>query len=148
MKRSNIGVAIVIAVAAALIGAVFGQPGSGRAADSGPASTAGPTISGTAQEGQELSTTNGTWNGSPTSYTYAWSRCDASGNSCASIATATAATYKAVSADVGHTLRVKVTAKNTSGSGTATSAASAVISDKTAPTPTKAPSTSGTVAVG
>lgn len=148
MKRLNIGTAIVIAVAAALIGAVFGQPGSGRAADSGPASSGGPTISGAAQEGQQLSTTNGTWSGSPTSYTYAWSRCDASGNSCASIATATAVTYTAVADDVGHTLRVTVTAKNSGGSGNATSAPSAVVSSKTAPTPTTAPSISGTVAAG
>jgi hypothetical protein len=148
VKRMNIGTAIVIAVAAAAIGAVFGQPGNGRAANSGPASTAVPTISGTAQEGQELSTSNGTWNGSPTSYTYAWSRCDAGGGSCAAIATATTATYTAVSDDVGHTLRVTVTAKNADGSGTATSAPSAVVSDKTAPTPTAAPSISGTPAVG
>jgi hypothetical protein len=148
MKRVNIGTAIVIAVAASLIGAIFGQPGSGQAAGSGPVSTAGPTISGTAQEGQVLSTSNGTWNGSPTSYAYAWSRCDASGSSCASISGAAAATYKPVTADVGHTLRVTVTAKNTSGSGTATSAASAVVSDKTAPTPTTAPGIAGTTTVG
>ncbi len=140
--------AIVIALGALLVGAVFGQPGNGRAAGSGPVGTAAPTISGTAQEGQELSTTNGTWNNSPTSYAYAWSLCDASGGSCAAIATATAATYTAVTADVGHTLRITVTAKNTDGSGTATSAPSAVVSDKTAPTPTTAPSISGTPALG
>ena len=148
MKRLNIAGAMVIALGALFVGAVFGQPGNGRAAGSGPVGTAAPTISGTAQEGQELSTTNGTWNNSPTSYAYAWSRCDASGGSCAAIATATAATYTAVSADVGHTLRVTVTAKNTDGSGTATSAPSAVVSDKTAPTPTTVPSISGTPAVG
>jgi hypothetical protein len=148
MKHLNIGTAIVIAVAAAVIGAVFGQPGSGQAAGSGPTSTAGPTISGTAQEGQQLSTTNGTWANSPSSYTYAWSRCDASGNSCAAIGSATAATYTAVTADVAHTLRVTVTAKNTSGSANATSAQSAIVSGTTAPTPTTAPSISGTPSVG
>ena len=148
MKRVNIGTAIVIAVAAALVGAVFGQPGNGQAAGGGPASTAGPTISGTAQEGQQLSTTNGTWNNSPTSYTYVWSRCDASGNSCTAIGSATAATYTAVTADVAHTLRVTVTAKNASGTANATSATSAVVSGTTAPTPAKAPSISGTPSVG
>jgi hypothetical protein len=148
VKRLNIAGAVVIALGALLVGAVFGQPGTGQAAGSGPVGTAAPTISGTAQDGQELSTTNGTWNNGPTSYAYAWSRCDASGGSCAAIATATAATYTAVSADVGHTLRVTVTAKNTDGSGTATSAPSAVVSDKTAPTPTTVPSISGTPAVG
>jgi hypothetical protein len=148
MKRVNIGTAIVIAVAAALIGAVFGQPGNGQAAGGGPANTATPTISGTAQEGQELSTTNGTWTNTPSSYTYAWSRCDASGSSCAAIDGATSATYTAVTADVAHTLRVTVTAKNSSGSANATSAPSAVVSGKTAPTPTTAPSITGTPAVG
>jgi hypothetical protein len=148
MKRLNVMTAIVIAVAAALIGAVFGQPGSGQAAGGGPASTATPTISGTAQEGQQLSTTNGTWTNTPSSYTYAWSRCDASGNSCAAIGSATSATYTAVAADVAHTLRVTVTAKNSSGSANATSAPSAVVSNATAPTPTTAPSISGTPSVG
>jgi hypothetical protein len=148
MKQVNIVTAIVIAVATAILGAVFGQPGSGQAAGSGPVSTAGPTVSGSAQEGQELSTTNGTWNGSPTSYTYAWSRCDASGGSCAPIAGATSTAYKAAAADVGHTLRVTVTAKSTSGSGNATSAASAVVSSSKAPTPTKAPSIAGTPTAG
>lgn len=148
MKRLNIGGAVVIAAAALIIGAVFGQPASGRAAGSGPTNSAKPTISGTAQEGQQVSTTNGTWTGTPTSYTYVWSRCDASGSSCSSITGATAATYKAVAADVGHTLRVTVTAKNSSGSGNATSAPSAVVSNTSAPTPTKAPSISGTPTVG
>lgn len=147
MKRFNIAGAIVIALSALLVGAVFGKPGKGQAAGSGPVGSAAPTITGTAQEGQELSTTNGTWTNSPTSYAYAWSRCDASGGSCAPIASATAATYTAVSADVGHTLRVTVTAKNTEGSGTATSAPSAVVSDKTAPTPKTVPSISGTPAL-
>ena len=146
MKRLNIGGAVVIAAAALIVGARLRPAGQRPGRGSGPVGTAAPTLSGTAQEGQQLSTTNGTWNNSPTSYAYAWSRCDASGGSCAPIATATAATYTAVSADVGHTLRVTVTAKNTDGSGTATSAPSAVVSDKTAPTPTTAPSISGTPA--
>ncbi|HLY86205.1 MAG TPA: hypothetical protein VKO84_06825 [Gaiellaceae bacterium] len=148
MKRLNIAGAILIALGALIVGAVVGQPGNGRAAGSGPVATAGPTISGTAQEGQALSTSNGSWTGSPTSYTYAWSRCDASGGSCVAIGGAAAATYTAVTADVGHTLRVTVTAQNTGGSGTATSASSAVVSDNTAPTPATAPSISGTPSVG
>ncbi|HET8752286.1 MAG TPA: hypothetical protein VFM43_07150 [Gaiellaceae bacterium] len=148
MKRLNLGSAILIAAAALVLGAVLGQPGSGRAADAGPTSTAAPTIAGTAQQGQKLTTSNGGWSGSPTGYTYAWSRCDASGGSCASISGATASSYTAVAADVGHTLRVTVTATNAGGSGQATSAPSAVVSDTTAPTPTTAPSVSGTLQVG
>lgn len=148
MKPLNLVGAVVIAAAAMVIGAVFGAPGSSRAAGGGPTSTANPTIAGTAQDGQSLSTTNGSWSGTPTSYTYAWSRCDASGASCTSVASATAAVYKATAADVGHTLRVTVTAKNTAGSGSATSAASAVVANTSAPTPTTEPTVSGNAQVG
>jgi hypothetical protein len=148
MRRLNIGSAIVIAVAAAVLGAVFGQPGNGRAAGSGPVNSGTPTISGTAQEGQTLSVSNGSWSGSPTSYAYAWSQCDASGNSCSAIAGATAATYKAAKTDVGKTLRVTVTAADTAGSGQATSAPSAVISSTAAPTPSAAPAITGSLTVG
>jgi hypothetical protein len=148
MKHLNIGGAIAIAAAAMIVGAVFGQPGSGQAARSAPVSTASPTLSGTAQQGQTLSTSNGGWSGTPTSYTYAWSRCDANGSSCTTIAGATSASYTAVADDVGHALRVTVTAKDSTGSGTATSAPSAAVSGPAAPTPTTAPSISGTPAVG
>jgi hypothetical protein len=148
MKRLNLGSAVLIAAAALVVGAVFGQPGSGRAAGTGPTSTAAPTISGTAQQGQKLATTNGAWSGSPTGYTYAWSQCDASGGSCTAISGATAATYTPAAGDVGHTVRVTVTATDANGSGKATSAPSAVISGTLAPTPTTAPSISGTPAVG
>ena len=36
MSRKNLAGAIVIAAAALVVGAVFGQPGSGRAASTGP----------------------------------------------------------------------------------------------------------------
>jgi hypothetical protein len=148
MKPLNLAGAVLLAAAAMVIGAVFGAPGSGQAAGANPTSSANPTISGTAQEGQTLSATNGTWTGTPTSYTYAWSRCDASGSSCTAITGASAATYKAVADDVGHTLRVTVTAKDATGSGNATSAASPVVSATNAPTPTTEPAISGNTTVG
>jgi hypothetical protein len=148
MRRLNVGSMIVIAAAALIIGAVIGRPGSGRAAGTGPVSTGTPAFSGTAQEGQTLAISNGSWSGSPTSYTYAWSRCDATGASCSVIAGATAATYKAVGADAKNTLRVTVTALNASGSGQATSPPSAVISSSAAPTATAAPTVSGSLTVG
>jgi hypothetical protein len=135
-------------VAALAVGAVFGQPGNGRAAGNGPVSTAAPTIAGAAQEGQTLTASKGGWSGGPTSYAYAWSTCDANGSSCSAISGATAATYKAASTDVGGRLRVTVTATNAGGSSQATSAPSAVISSAAAPTNTAAPTISGNPAVG
>ena len=137
-----------IAAAALIVGAVFGQPGSGRAAGNAPVNTAAPTLSGAAQEGQTITASNGGWNGVPTSFTYAWSRCDASGGSCSTISTTTSAGYVAATADAGETLRVTVTATNAGGSTQATSAPSAVVSSATAPTNTAAPSISGSPAVG
>ncbi len=92
-----------------------------------PANTALPTISGTVTQGQTLTAANGTWSGSPTSYAYQWRRCDNVGANCADIATATLQTYVVQLADVGQTLRVAVTATSPAGSGSASSAATAVV---------------------
>src|SRR5579872_5311859 len=68
--------------------------GSGQATSSptntvavtAPGNTTAPAITGTPTVGQTLTTTAGEWIGAtPISYTYAWDRCDSSGNSCAAI---------------------------------------------------------------
>ena len=95
---------------------------------SAPANTAPPTIAGTAQDGQVLSETHGSWTNSPTGFTVAWERCDKSGTSCAAIAGESGSSYAVRPADVGHTIRVKETASNAAGFGTpATSAATAPV---------------------
>jgi hypothetical protein len=81
-----------------------------------PVSTSPPTITGTAQQGQTLTGSNGSWSNEPTSFAYQWQRCDTTGASCAPIAAATALSYVIVSADVGSTLRLAVTASNAAGS--------------------------------
>jgi hypothetical protein len=98
-----------------------------------PANTVLPVVSGSAAEGETLSASSGSWSGSPTSYAYQWQDCNATGGGCASIAGATASSYKLVAGDVGHTVRVVVTASNASGSTSASSAATAVV--VTAPPP-------------
>lgn len=80
-----------------------------------PTNTVAPVVSGTPSVGQVLTTTNGTWTGSPTGYTYQYRR-----NGTA-IAGATASTYTAQAADVGTTLTCAVTATNAGGSATAVS---------------------------
>jgi hypothetical protein len=93
------------------------QSGPGVAsAATGPSNTVLPVISGTTQVGSTLSTTNGTWTGSPTGYTYQWKRAGAN------ISGATSSTYLLASADNGTVITVTVTATNASGSSSATSA--------------------------
>jgi hypothetical protein len=92
-----------------------------------PVNTGVPTISGTAQVGQLLTGTVGSWTGTgPISYAQQWQRC--SGTNCSTIAGATALTYTPVTADVGLTLRLQVTASNSGGASTpATSAATPAV---------------------
>jgi hypothetical protein len=92
-----------------------------------PTATALPAISGTAQVGQTLKASTGTWTGSPTAYAYQWQRCDATGASCSAISGAASASYVTVTADQGHALRATVTASNTTGSATAVSAPTAAV---------------------
>jgi hypothetical protein len=92
-----------------------------------PSNTVAPTVSGTAQQGDALSASQGSWSGNPTSYSYQWQDCDASGSGCTSISTATSSTYTAQPQDVGDTLRVVVTARNAAGSASASSAATAAV---------------------
>jgi hypothetical protein len=111
-----------------------------------PANTAPPVVSGTAQQGATLTTSNGSWSGGPTSYAYQWRRCDQGGGACADIGSANAASYVAQAADVGFTLRAVVTATNTAGSSSATSAPTGVIAAAPggAPANTALPTISGT----
>src|SRR5437762_113832 len=97
-----LGAALLTGVAAARTAAV-------------PQNTSPPTIGGTAREGNTLTTRNGTWSGGATSFTYQWQRCTSS-SSCADVDGANARTYGVRTADVGDTLRVAVTAHNSSGS--------------------------------
>ena len=110
---------------------VNGTPSS--ATTSAPTNTALPAISGTAEQGQTLTTSNGVWSNSPTSYTYRWEDCDTSGSNCESIRGATASTYSLAASDVGSTLRSVVTATNAVGSTSATSIATAPASGLLAP---------------
>src|ERR1700736_2566984 len=72
-----------------------------------------PTISGTAQVGQTLTATTGTWTHNPTSFTYQWNRAGGA------ISGATASTYVPVTGDLGNTLTVSVVATNSGGSSSA-----------------------------
>lgn len=93
-----------------------------------PVSTGSPSISGTAQTAQTLTSTSGSWSESPSSFAYQWQRCNATGASCTPISGATAQTYTLGSPDIGFTMRVAVTASNSAGNSTpAGSAQTAVV---------------------
>jgi len=157
MHRKSLGrrglTAGLLAGAALVLGAVFGGAGSGSAASASvPSNQSPPTISGTAEVGQTLTASNGTWDGTtPMTFTYQWRRCDENGGSCASISGATDKTYTLKGVDAGNTIRVRVTAKNSDGSASATSVPSAVVKAAAAPPPTTKDgcptSGSGTLAV-
>jgi hypothetical protein len=115
------------------------------AAGAAPANSALPSISGTPQDNQTLTASNGTWSGSsPITYSYSWQRCDSAGNNCSAIGQSSQA-YRVSSNDVGHRLRVVVTATNSFGSASATSAPTGVATAAgTAPANAAAPTITGT----
>jgi hypothetical protein len=131
--RTRLGLVLAVG-AGVLLGAVFGQPAIGVAAGSAtkPKNVTPPTITGTAEVGQKLVATRGTWTGQPTTFHYAWSRCDADG-ACLALVGATKKSYVPTASDVGHTLRVTVTAKNAAGSTSAVSAPTPVVSPSGCP---------------
>jgi hypothetical protein len=95
------------------------------------ANTARPTITGDPRVGQELTATEGTWTGTPTSFAFRWQRCDVDSFTCADVVGATGKTYGVRIADLGFRLRVEVTARKDTRSGTALSAATAVVGPTT-----------------
>ena len=119
---------------------------------SAPSNTATPTVSGTAQQGSSLTTTNGTWSNNLTSYSYTWQDCNSSGASCTNIAGATSSSYTLQASDVGATIRSVVKATNAGGSATAQSAATTVVAGPppppSAPSNTATPTVSGTAQQG
>ena len=61
-----------------------------------------------------LTTSPGTWTGSPT-LLYFWQRCDAAATNCNPILGANAQTYNVVAADVGSTIGMRIRATNSAG---------------------------------
>jgi streptogramin lyase len=100
-----------------------------------PTVSALPTISGTPTAGQVLSASPGSWTNSPGAFAYQWQSCDAGGNNCSNISGETGVSHPLGAGDVGHTLRVVVTATNVAGSASAVSNPSAVVAP--APPPPK-----------
>jgi hypothetical protein len=104
-----------------------GGGGSHHGTPTAPTNTSLPTIAGSVVQGQTLSASVGSWTGTtPIHYAYQWRR------SSADISGAAGSTYALTSADVGHQIDVVVTASNSVGTSSATSAPTSLVS---APTP-------------
>jgi hypothetical protein len=148
MRKHKIGLQRLVPLAVMIVACgVAGTVASARSA-AAPQNTAIPQIGGTAKEGETLTASNGTWSNTPTSYTYQWRRCASDGAACGDITGATKQTYPIVSADIGHTLRVVVTASNADGKASATSNATDVVDSKSGPVNSVKPAVSGTATVG
>jgi hypothetical protein len=93
----------------------------------GPTNTGLPTVTGTADVGQTLTANDGTWASRfLVDFSWAWLRCDASGNNCQSTG-GTANTYVVATADRGYTLRAQEIATNPAGTTKVNSAPTAVV---------------------
>jgi hypothetical protein len=98
-----------------------------------PANTSVPTIlvPGEVLVGSGLATHPGSWTApsgaGAVSYAYQWEQCDTQGNNCQSIAGAQNASYTPTPADIGHTLRVIVSASDSDGITPAVSAATSTV---------------------
>lgn len=90
-------------------------PGDAPDGDGEPASMAAPFVSGRAEVGAQLFTSDGEWSGDPTTFTYAWQRGGTT------IAGAAGASYTLTEADEGAMMSASVTASNDHGEATAAS---------------------------
>lgn len=137
-----------LAMLTALLATAAAGTAAGASAETlAPRVVSAPTITGNTIEGDQLGGATGSWSGdSPITFALQWQRCDQGGATCSDIVGATEASYLLDAPDVGHTVRLHVTATNSSGSGAADSAPTAIIESgqsglpigATAPTPGEA----------
>lgn len=133
--------AMGLAAASALLLVALALAGAGEAAfaraSAAPVNTSPPSISGSAREGSTLSATPGKWKGrQPITFSGRWLQCNANGGGCFAIPGAQSQEYQPTGADVGHTLRITVTAQNRDGKASSTSKATSVVAVAPASAPT------------
>jgi hypothetical protein len=118
--------------------------GNGFAGIEPPVNTTLPTITGTVQEHQQLTETNGIWNNVPTGYAHQWEDCTSATDpsTCAPISGATASTYTPTAGDIGQYVLVQEIAGNAGGSQPALSAATTIVTPA-APTNSVPPGING-----
>ena len=144
MKLRQVTRSISLATVATLI-ATLVSPNAALAA--GPTNTVLPTITGTLAVGQSVNAGFGSWDVTPSSFSYQWYRCTTAALvSCAQITGATTSALKLVAADGGNFLQVQVTALSAGGGTTASSAISGRV--LTQPEASGAPAITGVMQVG
>jgi hypothetical protein len=122
---------------------------SGVVANGLPLNRVGPAISGVTQDGQTLTTTSGTWDGTlPMTFGYQWRRCDGAGLNCGQalpVLPNLSPNYLLSDGDLGHILVAYVTATNAAGSRSTHSHTTSTI---VTPGNTAVPTISGTAQEG
>jgi GH25 family lysozyme M1 (1,4-beta-N-acetylmuramidase) len=137
---ADVGHALVVTVTAQTTSGTAGATSAPTLAIAGaggataPKSTSPPKLAGTAQVGQTLTGSAGTWTGSPTAYAYQWRRCAADGT-CATIAGASGTTYTLTPDDIGSIVLLVVTATGAGGSASQSSSPTATVTAAPLPAP-------------
>ena len=93
-----------------------------------PTNSVLPVVSGTTRTGSTLTTTPGTWTGSPT-FVYQWQRATTSGGTYTDIGSATNNTYVLTDTDIGKYIKVSVVATNSVGQTIVLSVATSIVVD-------------------
>jgi hypothetical protein len=147
-RRAWLG--LTTGLATALVASVAAL--SASAATGPPQNTTRPTVTGTPVVGKVLTAHNGTWTGTaPITFKYQWTRCTGTGTGCAPIdEAAQSQSYILTSDDLGHRLRVIVTATDSAGTNSRNSALTPIIraAAANAPVNTTRPSISGSAVEG
>ena len=125
----------LVSLAGACAAALLSSTAGNAATQVAPTNLDPPHVTGTAQAGSTLTSTEGRWSGSPTDINLQWRRCDENGGSCSNISGAEGKTYVLKTVDVGNTIRVRATAKNADGTRTASSVPTAVVKAATVTPP-------------
>ena len=120
-----------------------------------PVNTVAPVVSGLAAEGNRLLLSNGTWQNSPTSFTYVWYRCTANQSraadtipaACSAIPGATTSSLTLTTDDVGRFIAGGVTASTSNASSFRLSVSTRAVTGLPAPSVDTAPAITGTARV-